>query len=74
MSNETLSLKSKKEATGGATVTVGSKLPMDLTLQLYDFKTKHGIVLEGDWCQPCHDGHHRRVRGSDRGLNTANCF
>jgi hypothetical protein len=43
---ETLSIK-KGVATGGETVSVASKLPMGIVLQLYDFKPRHEPVMGG---------------------------
>ncbi|MDB5777604.1 MAG: hypothetical protein JWP38_3737 [Herbaspirillum sp.] len=42
----TISIK-KNESTGGATVVVASKLPMDLVMRLYDFKERDEPVMGG---------------------------
>jgi hypothetical protein len=39
--------KNPEFSTGGATVSIASKLPMDLTLRVFDFKTQHEPVMGG---------------------------
>jgi hypothetical protein len=43
----TISLKKQNDVPSNATVSVASKLPMDLTLKLFNFVTKNELVMGG---------------------------
>lgn len=47
MAGDTLTIKKQNDSPSNASVSVASKLPMDLTLKLFTFVTKNELVMGG---------------------------